>query len=152
MPDLTPSGNLSGQLLLQIPVYGVLDPLVISIEMAELISNRIKPFPIQWRVLSQGRQVLFVAVNHLAQSISSRTIASELLVVRNPRLGGFHVQYPGLGRFCRLKEIIGIRPEKWEDVLWLGQVGVSAMPPHPPAGVLLAFYHEWAQQPCLAVS
>jgi hypothetical protein len=76
--------------VLQIRVYGVLDTSVIPVEMEELIANLVEPFHVEWRLLSLGRQVLFVAVNHCAQSICRRPIAGKLLVVRDRRLCGLH--------------------------------------------------------------
>ncbi len=69
--------------MLQIHVYGVPDTAVIAVETEELVANLVEPLHIKRHLLPLGRQVLFVTVNHLAQSISPCLISGKLLVIRD---------------------------------------------------------------------
>jgi hypothetical protein len=82
---------VSGALVLvAIGFYGVLNALVIAVEMMQLIPYLVNQLHVCGRLLAFGHQVAFMALDHMPQLFGSLLVASKLLVARNRWLCRFH--------------------------------------------------------------
>ena len=76
--------------MLEIGADCVLNVIVVTVEVMELIANLVHAAQIRWTALALGHQVVFVALDHRAQTFRARAIARKRLIAnyRGPR--GLH--------------------------------------------------------------
>ena len=71
-------------------VNGVLNTLIVPVEVVQMIADVIKALKVNWRPLPLGHQLLLIPVDHASELFDARAIADQLLIVRDRRLCRFH--------------------------------------------------------------